>query len=272
MFKGLLLLTLVIPNLGDDKQGEEGLDQKPECTGDQCSEAEPEIVNSDTDKANPDGKTGPSEKAGPGGKAYPGGKADPNRKPPTKDEMCLYRYYNESDPYWMCDAYVLCRIPVPRTPLPPPKDDPNAPPVSYEMLCLYRTCLMSKGYTVTGETPEEVRRDCQAEVTKKSKGIKRPKPPPPKCNILLIPWAREKTKLLKTSCPEDYRNCDAAYSHDPCAVAMYNEMEFLSSKHADLCAKETVDYAAARHIRFLASCARRRREFENYGEIIDLED
>jgi len=89
---------------------------------------------------------------------------------------------------------------------------------------------------------------------------------------LLVPWAREKTELLLKDCPEDYRNCEAAFNFDPCAVALFNEMDFLSSKHADLCAKETVDYAAARHIRFLASCARRRVEFEKYGEIIDLDD
>merc|ERR1719193_1036887 len=140
------------------------------------------------------------------------------------------------------------------------------------MLCLYRTCILSKGYELKGELPDDVKTDCQAEVTKKSKGIKRPKPPAPKCNILLIPWAREKTQLLKTSCPKDYRNCEAAFSDDPCAVALFNEVDFLSSKHADLCAKETGGYAAARHIRFLAKCARRGIELDEYGEVIELED
>jgi len=271
MFKGLLLLlTLVIPNLGDDKPGAEGVD---ECIGDQCEEPKPEVVDPADDGINPDKKAGPDDKAEPGVKAESDGKSDSGKhKPLTKDERCLYSYYNESDPHWYCDAYVLCRIPIPRKPLPPPEDDPNAPPISYEMICLYRACLLRKGYDMIVETPKDVGRECQAEVTKKSKGIKRPKPPVAKCNILLVPWAREKTKLLQTTCPEDYRNCEAAFNDDPCAVALYNEVEFLSSKHADLCAKETVNYAAARHIRFLASCAKRRIEFENYGEIVDLED
>merc|ERR1719167_764425 len=62
----------------------------------------------------------------------------------SKEQLCMYQYYNATDSYWMCDGYRKCKVPYPDRHI--VANDTSTPKV--KAVCKLRACLLRNGYTL----------------------------------------------------------------------------------------------------------------------------